>query len=196
MAQQVLTGEQLVDALADAARAGVDAQLRHDGGLMPPTVHILLEDLDQPYIGCLTCRPFYPGTDAAAAIMHLGVLPAVTAATRLVIVWEQQDLNVALQSPVDPHGSALCVLDAQLTPPTVLHHHPMQLRRAAPGGGPAVIPEWGAPDRIHNPALPQPIEVLLEVWRDGWEPCDGAVVNDVAIRLQSAGYRTKWMQRR
>ena len=122
--RQVTGVDEVVDHIEDAARHGIKAQLRADGGVMSPTVFILLEDLEQPFMGQLSCRRFYPGPDAAAAVMTMGVLPAVMAATRLVVVWEAQDLNVALEAPVDPDGSALCVLDAPLVPPSVLRYHP------------------------------------------------------------------------
>ena len=54
-----------------AVRNGTDAQLRANGGVMPPTVYILAEDLDQPYVGYLTCRPFYRGADASRATAKL-----------------------------------------------------------------------------------------------------------------------------
>jgi len=192
--RQVTGVDEVVDHIEDAVRHGIEAQLRADGGVMPQTVCILAEDLEQPYIGQLSCRRFYPGADAAAAVMTMGVLPAVMAATRLVVAWEAQDLNVALKAPVDPDGSALCVLDAPLVPPAVLRHHPMRLRHADPGSL-VVIPEWGTPNRLHNPVLPGPIEQLLHVWRDGWEPSSGEVVNDVTIRLEIAGYRMAWSAR-
>jgi len=80
-------------------------------------------------------------------------------------------------------------------PPAVLRHRPMRLRHADPGRSPAVIPEWGTPDRLHSPVLPGPIEQLLDVWRDGWEPSSGDVINDVTIRLERAGYRMAWAAR-
>ena len=128
---QVTGVDEVVDHIEDAARYGIEAQLRADGGVMAPTVFILLKDLEQPFMGQLSCRRFYSGADAAAAVMTMGVLPAVMAATRLVVVWEAQDLNVALEAPVDSDGSALCVLDAPLVPPSVLRRHPMRLRHAA-----------------------------------------------------------------
>ena len=193
--RQVTGVDEVVDHIEDAARHGIEAQLRADGGVMPPTVFIVVEDFDQPFVGQLSCRRFYPGADAAAAVMTMGVLPAVMAATRLVVVWEAQDLNVALEAPVDPDGSALCVLDAPLADPSVLRRHPMRLRHVHPGRSMAVVPEWGTPDRLHSPVLPGPIEQLLYVWREGWELSTGEVVNDVTIRLETAGYRMAWAAR-
>jgi len=192
---QVTGVDEVVDHIEDAARYGIEAQLRADGGVMAPTVFILLEDLEQPFMGQLSCRRFYSGADAAAAVMTMGVLPAVMAATRLVVVWEAQDLNVALEAPVDPDGSALCVLDAPLVPPSVLRRHPMRLRHAVPGGSLVIVPEWGTPDRLHSPVLPDSIEQLLHVWREGWELSTGEVVNDMTIRLETAGYRMAWAAR-
>ncbi len=95
--RQVASVGELVDRIEEAARADADAALREAGGVPPPAVHILAEDLEQPYVGYLTCRPFSRGADAAAAIAELGELPSVLAATRLVVTWEAQDLNVALE---------------------------------------------------------------------------------------------------
>jgi len=187
---------ELVDGIASAALAGVEAQLRPDGAVMPPTMFILAEDLDQPLLCSLGCRPFYPGADAVAAITAMGIAPAVMAATRIVLTWEAQDLNAALAALVNPAGSALCVLDAQLAPCDVLRYHPLRMRPGPDShrtGG--VIPEWGTPDRIHNPSLPDPIERLLHRWRDGWEPASGEVVNDAVIELQTAGYSIRFMER-
>jgi len=192
--RQVTGVDEVVGHMEDAARHAIEAQLAADGGVMPPAVFILVEDFDQPFVGQLACRRFYAGTDAAAAVMTMGVLPAVMAATRLVVVWEEQDLNAALEAPVDPDGSALCVLDAPLADPSVLRRHPMRLRHAHPGRSLAIITEWGTPDRLHNPVLPDPIEELLHIWREGWEPSTGDVVNDVTIRMETAGYRMTWVQ--
>ncbi len=47
------------------------------------TVHILVEDTEQPYAGYLTCRPFCRGEDAAAVVGVLGLSPAAMGVTRL-----------------------------------------------------------------------------------------------------------------
>jgi hypothetical protein len=197
--RQALSGEQTVDAIADAVRAGLDAQLRHDGRVMPPWLFVLAEDLDQPMLCKVACRGFRPGVDAAAALMTMGMAPAVMAATRVVLAWEAQDLNVALQLPVDPDGSALCVLDARLGPRDVLRHYPVRLRHADPGRSRALIPEWGPTNRIHNPAIPrdvpEPVAELLHVWREGWEPASGEVVNRTVTWLETSGYEVRFMAR-
>jgi hypothetical protein len=46
--------------------------------------------------GYISVRPYYNGPDAASAIARLGELPAAIAATRVVIVWEHEDLMVSL----------------------------------------------------------------------------------------------------
>jgi hypothetical protein len=48
-----------VDQLDEITVSTVDATLRTNGSFPPPTVHILVEELDPPYVGYLTCRPFY-----------------------------------------------------------------------------------------------------------------------------------------
>lgn len=64
-----------VDHLDEIAVVTADQVLRETGILPPPTVHILAEGLDPPYIGYLTCQPFYRGQDARTAIGLLGLLP-------------------------------------------------------------------------------------------------------------------------
>ena len=101
---EVRFGNAAANVIAEALWAGLDAELRATGGVLAPTVHMFAEDLGQPYIGYVRCRRFYRGSDAAVAIGELGVLPSVLRATRVVVSWEAQDLNVALQAPVDPDG--------------------------------------------------------------------------------------------
>ncbi|MCA1604042.1 MAG: hypothetical protein LC775_00820 [Acidobacteria bacterium] len=157
--------DEAVDHIEAAARHGTEAQLSADGGVMPPTVHILMEDLDQPYVGYLTCRSFDRGADASRAIAELGELPSVLAATRLVVIYEAQDLMVALGGPVDPDGSALVVLDATFEQHTI-RWRPYRLRSGGwlRGGGVAV--EWGPVEVQRGLAVPFAIARLLMVWRE------------------------------
>jgi hypothetical protein len=193
--QQALSGEQTVDAIAGAVRAGLDAQLRHDGTVLRPTMFVLAEDLDPPLLCSVECRRFYPGVDAATALVTMGMAPAVMAATRVVLAWEAQDLNVALQLPVEPGGSALCVLDAQLAPGDVLRRYPMGGHHADPGRSFALIPEWGMAERIPDPALPYPVAELLRAWRQQWEPSSGEAVDQTVRWLQTRGYDVRFMER-
>jgi hypothetical protein len=181
---------ELVAGIEEAARGALEDLLRETGGVHPPTVHILAEDLEQPYVGWLTCRPFYRGADAAAAIAELGELPSVLAATRLVVTWEAQDLNIALEVPPDPENSALVVLDATLTA-QVIHWYPLRLRPGTPGERAVVVAEWGVPVQLRGAPLPGPIAALLAVWR-AWRDAD---LEETVLRLEWAGHRMRWAAR-
>jgi hypothetical protein len=164
--------------------------------LQPPTVHLLPEGLDPPYVGYLTCRPFYRGRDAALAIALLGLLPAALAATRLVVTWENEDLCTALELPRSSgFPNAVIVVDAHRHGHT-LRWHPARLRINAPGraGPPTVTPEWGPVHRDRDVELPGPVAELLEVWRS---PRSWSEVELVGLyaRLETAGYRMRWIQR-
>ena len=177
----------LVDGIEEAARGALDDLLRETGGVHPPTVHILAEDMEQPYVGWLTCRPFYRGADAAAAIAELGELPSVLAATRLVVTWEAQGLNVALDMPPDPENSALVVLDATLTDQAI-NWYPLQLRPGGRGERAVVVAEWGVPVQLRGAPLPGPIAELVAVWR-AWRDAD---LEATVLRLERAGHRMRW----
>ena len=181
---------ELVDGIEAAACGALDDLLRETGGVHPPTVHILAEDLEQPYVAYVTCRPFYRGADAAAAVAELGLLPSALAATRLLVTWEAEDLNVALEIPPDPDGTALVVLDASLTE-QVIHWYPLRLRPGGRGEHAVVVAEWGPPVQLPDPPLPGPVAVLLAVWRQ-WHDAD---LNETVIRLESAGHRVRWIAR-
>jgi hypothetical protein len=185
MQQQV--GTAWVCRIAAAARGALEVTVGEVGAVPPPTVHILAEDLDQPYIGRVGCRPFFRGADAAGAVTGLGELPSVLAATRLVVTWEAQDLTVALGDAADQDATALVVLDATLTGHT-MHAHPLRMFLDEHGRGTA---EWGTAVELPDRPLPEPIAGLLAVWRE-WRDED---LDATARRAQAAGYRTVWAQR-
>ncbi len=187
LGMQQQAGTAWVGRIAVAARGALGATVGEVGVVPAPTVHILAEDLDQPYIGRVGCRPFYRGADAAAAVTGLGELPSVLAATRLVVTWEAQDLSVALGDVADPDATALVVLDATLTGHTV-HVHPLRMFLDEQGRGAA---EWGVPVEQPDRPLPEPIAGLLALWRE-WRDED---LDAAARRAQAAGYRTVWAQR-
>jgi len=184
---QVTGVDEAVNRIEDAVRHGTEAQLRADGGVMPPTVHILAEDLDQPYIGYLTCRPFYRGADASRAIAELGELPSVLAATRLVVVYEAQDLMVALGGPVDPDGLALVVLDATFEQHTA-RRHPFRLRSGGRLGGGGVAVEWGPVEVQRGLVVPFVLARLLMAWRE----LRSGDLEETVTRLETAGHRMHW----
>jgi hypothetical protein len=176
-----------VDRIEAAARGAFEGTVSELGVVPPPTLHILAEDLDQPYVGRVVCRPFYRGADAGAAIAGLGELPSVLAATRLVITWEAQDLVVALGGVADPDATALVVLNATLAG-HVVHWYPVRMDLDEHG---VVAVDWGVPAQLHDPPLHAPIADLLSVWRE-WRDED---IDATARRVQAAGYRTVWAQR-
>lgn len=185
---EVRSGDDVVAAVGDALRAGLDAELRGTGGVLAPTVHILAEALEQPLVGKVTCRRFYPGADAAAAITELGLLPSALSATRLVVAWEAQDLNVALEAPVDPEGSALVLLEAHVGGAQVASWCPLRCRHGEPGEDAVIVAEWGPPVVLEDPPLPDPVAALLVLWRRGFELDLDATV----AHLEGAGYRVRW----
>lgn len=189
-----MSATEIVGHLVDAARLGVAAAIRETGGLPPPYVEILAEDLDQPYAGRLTCRPFYVGADAVTAIAGLGVLPSQLAATRLLVVWEVQDLNAAVGAPVDPDGSALVALDATFDGHTA-HWFPLRCALASDGAG--ILTEWGTPSRIHDRTPPIPIARLLDTWRqiDGASTDRRVELDEVQRQMDAAGYSMRWVAR-
>lgn len=188
--RQAVCVDEVLRGIEHAAREGMDAGLRAGGAVLPPAVHLLAEDLDQPYVGYLTCRPFYRGADAAAAIVELGELPSVLAVTRLAVTWEAYDLTVALQVPADPDTLALVVLDATLTEHAI-RWCPFRLHAGTGRYGDMVVPEWGPPALLRDPPLPGPVEQLLTVWRQ-WRAGD---LDETITRLETAGHRMRWAAR-
>lgn len=186
--------QRVVDALADAAVLAAEVLLRQTGAHQPPTLHLLAEDLAQPYLGYLSCRPFRPGADADDAVSLLGWLPSTLAATRLVLTWDDNDLSDALALAVpDPSTDNMVVLDATLTGHT-LRYHPYRARPGAltPDGRQTRIPTWGTPRRWYpDGPLPPPVATLLEIWR---APHGGNAGQTVPI-LEALGYRMHWATR-
>ena len=90
-----------VDAVAaeieQAVCDALDGLLRASGAVQPPMVHMFSEGRVPVYVGCVSCRRFRAGEDAYRAVGKLGHLPGTVEATRLLVTWEAQDLNVALQ---------------------------------------------------------------------------------------------------
>jgi hypothetical protein len=186
-----------VDHLDEAAVMGVEAALRESGGVPPPTVHILLDGLDPPYVGCLVCRPFYRGLDAATALCVLGLLPAALGASRLVVSWEHADLCTALEQPdAEDEPTGLMVLDATRHGHT-LRWHPvlMRLGPTRRDGAQPVIAHWGPARRYPDAPLLDPVEELLAVWRQPrvWSETD---LLRIVTSLEATGYEMRWVKRR
>jgi hypothetical protein len=164
---------------------------------MAPQVHLLVEGMELPYVGYLSCRPFYRGGDVVDAMALMGVAGSLTGASRLLVVWEHQDLCVALQrrgAELEPNGQV--VVEVVLDRGHVLWWHPFRLHLGPPSavGGPTVIPEWGAPVMLAGAELPTPVAALLAVWR---EPRDwsAAARADAWAYLEESGYRMRWVSR-
>ncbi|QJY44811.1 hypothetical protein [Pseudonocardia broussonetiae] len=162
--------------------ASADELLRAGAGLPLPTVHILCADLEGPYVGYLTCRASAAGRDTASAVGLLGRLPAVVAATHLVIVWEYASLHAALEPSGVRAPTGLVVVEASMTD----HAVRWQPFRVASG-----LAEWGSVGRFPEAPLPLPVEDLLSTWRRG-------IDDDVAATaemLEQAGYFVRWAAR-
>lgn len=185
-------GETL-DGLAQALVGSADQVLRELGMCPAPTVYMLCKDMEQPYAGMLTCRPFYRGTDAADAVAAMGALPAALWATHLLVVWEHSDLCTALELPGEAFPSGIVVLEATMSEHTV-RWYPYLTRFGAVGasGLPTVLPDWGTPTRHPGAKLPDPIIRLLASWRD-WTETDNLAQQ--AADLERAGYRMRWAAR-
>ena len=189
--------QHVVDTIIEATRLGTDAALRAGGALMPPQVHLLLEHADQPYVGYLSCRPFYRGNDVVRAMGMMGVAGSLTGASRLLVVWEHQDLCVALErrgAESAPNGQV--VVDAQRDGGHVLRWHPFRLHLGPtnPLGLPTVVAEWGEPVLHPDAELPTPVAALLAAWRapQVWTSAERA---DALAHLEESGYRMRWVSR-
>lgn len=125
--------------------------------LFPPTAHLLCRELDTvPYAGFVHVRPFYSGEDAHRAVVDLALVASMVNSSRLVVVWEQADLQVALRIPGPPLPTGLVVLDVPRDGEHVIGWHPAELVQIGtrPDGLPVVAAEWGPVRRIVGGRLP------------------------------------------
>lgn len=193
MPSEAMDVDELVGHVVEAARVSTDAALRHNGGVMPPTVFILNEQLDTPLVAHVVVRPFYPGDDAEAAIVALGVLPAQLGATRLVVAVELQDLRAAIGASSDPDKAALVVTDAGLEDQCV-HWYPLGMCPAPDWAATgAVTPEWGVATRLPGQSAPPPIDELLDTWKQLRAEAAGVGVDETARAMATAGYKIQWL---
>ena len=195
--QVVAEVQHVVDTIVEATRHGTEAALRAGGALMRPQMHLLAEDQQPPYLGYLSCRPFYRGNDVVEAMATMGIAASLADASRLVAVWEHQDLCVALQrrgAEEEPNG--LVALDANRDGGHVLRWRPlrMHLGPTTSVGLPTVVPEWGQEVRHPDVQLPNPVAALLAVWREprAWT---GSERDDALAYLEGSGYQVRWMGR-
>lgn len=126
-----------VNRIAESAVTGADELLRAGVALPLPTVHMLCADLEGPYLGYLTCRSAAAGRDSASAVGLLGRLPAVVAATHLVIVWEYASLHAALEPSGGRVPTGLVVVEASMTG-HVVRWHPFRVTSGRVGWAPLV----------------------------------------------------------
>ncbi|MFE6282706.1 hypothetical protein [Streptomyces sp. NPDC057877] len=182
----------LVEALSGAIHETAEELMREHGACLRPQVHILAEDMDQPYIGFITCRPFYRGADAATALTGLGLFPSVLMATRLLVAWDDRDLRTGLEMPGEPYANGLVVLDASLEEHTLnWHPYDFEVLGDTPHGLTAIEPLWGTPARFENVSLLAPVAELLSLWRE-FRHED---IQETAIELQRAGYELDMVSR-
>jgi hypothetical protein len=87
-AQHSPIAEQVRSVLLNAA----DSMFRKGGFCPVPQIHVLAEDMEQPYLGHIHTRPYYQGQDAAKAISELGMFPTALGATRVLAVWDNLDI--------------------------------------------------------------------------------------------------------
>lgn len=171
-----------VDRIAESAVAGADELLRAGAGLPLPTVHMLCADLEGSYVGYLTCRVSVTGRDMASAVGLLGRMPAVVAATHLVIVWEYASLHAALEPSGGLAPTGLVVVEASMTKHAV-RWHPFRVTSGRV--------EWGSAGRCPGGLLPLPVEDLLGMWRRGIDDDLAATVE----LLERVGYIVRWAAR-
>ncbi|MFE9748208.1 hypothetical protein ACFYOT_25160 [Saccharothrix saharensis] len=167
--------------------------LYRTGELPRPQVHMLAEDMDNPYIGYSVCRRFYRGTDCVTAIADLGRVPSTMKMTRLMVMWERADLAVALEETDHPTDYALMLVDASLAGHT-FHEHPFHLVPTGDlnaDGVPALHVEWDQPTRHDDAPLPEPIARLLDTWR-AFDPVDW---QQTVVAQQEKGYAFFWTRR-
>ena len=186
-----------VDELEQLAIGTTAAMLAEGGWVPPPTAYLLCAELPQlPYVGYLRTRPFYRGEDAHRAITGLGWMASMTAAARLMLVWEQADLSIALERP-EPLPSGLVVVDVPRGGEHEVRWHPMDLVETGmtPDGLPTAVPEWGPRQRILGGRLPEPIVDLLALWREERTWSDPREQADLYLTMVEDGYEPGWLAR-
>lgn len=187
-----------VDRLDELAVDVAEQVMRESGQLQPPAVHLLLDELTQPYLGYVTCRPFYRGEDAAEAVSAMGLVASMVGATRLVVTWENADMWAALRhSAADIAARAVVVVDAvRAGHDHTLRWHPMRLHEGplSAGGVPTCRPEWGRASHQHRARLVAPIAELLAVWRAPQVWADDELVATYTD-MEISGYSMRWVQR-
>ena len=186
-----------VDRIEDIAVGMVDQALRVDGGVAPPTVHLLIDGLDLPYVGYLTSRPMCRGEDAAQAVRAMGLAGSMFGASRVVVAFENSDLCAALELPDAADAvPGVVLVDADREGhemrwrPVRLHDGPVNA-----AGGPTVRPEWGPGMRYPRDfPLPPAVADLLAAWRAPRVWSEVEFVKAFAA-MEVGGYSMRWVTR-
>jgi hypothetical protein len=165
-----ITVDEQLPVVEQACLAGADAALRATGAVPEPQVHLFIDGWEQPYVGFVRTRPYYEGADAVEAITMLGTAAASATATRVLLVWEAEDLEVSLTGRRGDHPNALVCVSASIVEDVhLLHRYPFRLHLGPPAPG-GEIPcsvrvEWGQPMQLPGGGLPPVISSLLRTWR-------------------------------
>lgn len=196
---QATTGVQfVVDTIMEATRRGTDASLRAGGVAMPPQAHLLVEQLEQPYLGYMTCRPIHGGRDITPALRGLGVMASLIGASRLVLAWENHGLwSEVEQSEAPDEPYAHVAVDVRRDGGHVLRCYPFEPYGGAggPPGRPAtVLPVWGEPILRRDGELPWSCWELLRMWREPTE-WDRPLRTEILAQLEEGGYQMRWVRR-
>lgn len=190
-----LSLDEMVDRLDSVAVDTADQMIQEAGLVPPPSVHLLLDEVDPPYLGYVRSREFHRGEDAARAVTGLGLFGSLFGVSRMVVSWEYCDLAVALEEPdADAAPMGIVVLDATPIGHTV-RWHPMRLH-AGPvvEGVQTVRPEWGEVRRYENGDLPRPVESMLRVWRTPNTMSD-LEISATCAEMEAGGYSVRWVER-
>lgn len=189
-----LTEQQIVDELESIAVATTDAMVAEGGFVPPPTMHMFCSDLGrQSYAGYVRARPFYPGDDAYTAIETLGLVASFVRASRLVLAWEQADLQIALQRPGELLPTGLVVVDAPRVGEHIVRWNPAELVQTEThaDGYPLVEASWGPAQRLPGGQLPAPVAAALELWRSprAWSAVE---IAEAYLDMEDDGYHMAW----
>jgi hypothetical protein len=187
---RIAMAQTVIDATFEAA----ESTMRTFGGSPPmPTVHVFTEHVTaQPYAGFMSARPPAVGRHTMASVAGLGLLPLALAATRVVIVWEQADLETSLHGPDCAHINALVAVEATHDAHTVVIK-PFTTRwerTDAAVSGRRCLPHFGPARTLSAGPLPAPIIDALALWRTNPTP-DATRKAALLSTLASLGYHVR-----
>ena len=151
-----------VDAVRKGLLTAAKTALRERAQILPPQVHLFVDDPYPNYVGHVLPPVFNQGADAAWAVRGLGLLPSALPASRVLVVWENADLLTALHPTRPVSERALVVLDATVDDHSVTWY-PFEI---APGLSLPVEARWGEAQYANRLVLPEPISDLLSTWRE------------------------------